>query len=198
VRVGILGGSFDPVHNAHLVIARLALEQLELDRVHFVVAAAQPFKQGRHAASPEQRLRMVELAVQGANGFVADGRELARPAPSYTIDTLREFASEYRGARLVLIMGNDVARGLKQWRDPDGIRALATIAVCRRGTAVDALPPHAHEPAAGDEEVRVPMLEISSTDVRARAHAGQSLTGWVPRAVDDYIVASQIYRSNAG
>jgi nicotinate-nucleotide adenylyltransferase len=198
VRVGILGGSFDPIHNAHLVIARLALEQLRLERVHFVVAAAQPFKQGSHGATAEQRLRMVELAVRGLNGFVADGRELARPAPSYTIDTLRELAAEFSGASLVLIMGDDVARGLSQWRDPAGIRGLASLAICRRGETTGVRESDARAPIAADEEIRVPMLEISSTAVRARARAGQSVAGWVPQAVDDYIVASQIYRSNAG
>ncbi len=182
----MFGGSFDPVHNAHLIVARLACEQLELDRVHFTVAAAQPLKRAGHAATAAQRLRMVELAVAGIPDFVADGRELRRPTPSYTIDTLRELAAELPGAEFTLMMGADVASRLDEWRDPAAIRALATIAVFARHT----LPPPRGERAAA---VEVPAMDISSTAIRARAAAGRSLAGWVPPSVADYIVASQLY-----
>jgi len=189
LRIGVFGGSFDPVHHAHLIVARLAAEQLQLDRVHFVVAATQPFKDGRHAATAEQRFRMVELAVAGVADFVADGRELRRPSPSYTIDTLRELVAEAPGAELALLIGADVARRFGEWREPAEIRKLARIAVFRRG---DLGVPDAG--ATGfDAEVAVPSIEISSTAIRARAAAGQSLAGWVPPAVADYIVASQVY-----
>jgi nicotinate-nucleotide adenylyltransferase len=188
MRIGVLGGSFDPVHNAHLIVARLACEQLQLDRVLFMVAAGQPLKQAHHATGP-QRLRMAELAVAGIPDFSADDRELRRPAPSYTIDTLQDLAVEMPGAELVLIMGTDVARRLAEWRDPAGIRSLARIAVCQRpmpdGESV--------APAGFDLDVVVPAIEISSSAVRARARAGLPLAGWVPAAVADYIVASQLY-----
>lgn len=187
MRIGVFGGSFDPVHNAHLIVARLASEQLRLDRVHFVVAATQPFKAGQHAAAAEQRLRMVELAVAGTPDFVADDRELRRGGPSYTVDTLRELAAEHPGAEFILIMGADVAGGLGSWREPDAVRRLARIAVCHRGGVSLA------GDVQGDEEITVPVLEISSTAVRARARAGRSLVGWVPQQVADYIVASQVY-----
>ena len=183
MRIGVFGGSFDPVHNAHLIVAQLAREQFALDRVLFTVAAAQPLKHGRHGATAEQRFRMVELAVTGIPGVVADPRELRRPPPSYTIDTLRELTVEHPGAELVLIMGADVAQRLDEWRDPDGIRKLATIAVCARTMS----------PAVGDMEIVVPAIDISSTAVRARAAARLSLAGWVPPTVADYIVASQLY-----
>ena len=186
MRIGVFGGSFDPVHNAHLIVARLAAEQLQLDRVVFTVAASQPLKRGRHAATAEQRLRMVALAVAGIPDFLADGRELNRPPPSYTIDTVRELAAENPGAELVLIMGADVASRLDQWRDPDAIRSLATIAVCHR----DELPDPSSQLLAG---FVVPAMAISSTAIRSRAATGKSLAGWVPPSVADYIVASQIY-----
>ncbi len=189
MRIGVLGGSFDPVHNAHLIVARLACEQLQLDCVRFMVAAGQPLKQGHHADGA-QRLRMTELAVAGIGDFAADGRELRRPAPSYTIDTLRQIAAEQPGAELVLIMGSDVARRFGEWRDPAGIRALARVAVCRRAATVG---DSGGIPAGFDLEVVVPAVEISSTAVRARASAGLPLAGWVPAAVADYIVASQLY-----
>ena len=186
----MLGGSFDPVHNAHLIVARLAAEQLQLDRVLFMVAASQPLKHGRHGATAEQRLRMVELAVAGVAGFVADGRELRRPAPSYTIDTLRELAAEFPGAELTLVIGADVALRFAEWREPAAIRTLARIAVFRRN---ELLPSVAGKAGGFDAERVVPALDISSTAIRARAAARQSLAGWVPPAVADYIVASQVY-----
>lgn len=195
MRIGVLGGSFDPVHNAHLIVARLALEQLGLDRVLFPVAGSQPFKQGRHVAPAPDRLRMVELALAGIPDLVADGRELARTTPSYTVDTLRELRAEQPGADLVLIMGSDVARGFAEWRDPEGVRALAKIAVCRRAPGSG---PWAPGLAPLDAEIRVPAIEISSTEIRARAASGLSLAGWVPASVADYIVATQLYRSPAG
>jgi nicotinate-nucleotide adenylyltransferase len=195
----VFGGSFDPIHHAHLIVARLAIEQLALERVLFLVAGAQPFKQGRHAADAAHRLRMVELALEGSSDCIADGRELFRPAPSYTVDSLRDLRREQPHAEFVLIMGADVASGFSDWREPDAVRALAKIAVCAR-TGPHAL--GAERPTPGsqrfDAEVRVPMIDISSTGVRARAAAGLPLAGWVPLAVADYIVASQLYRSPAG
>ena len=192
MRVGVFGGSFDPVHNAHLIVARLALEQLQLDRVIFTVAASQPHKLGRHAATAAARLRMVELAVAGIGEFVADDRELRRPPPSFSVDTLRELAAEVPGAELVLIMGADVARRFEAWRDPAGIRSLATLAVCARaGSAAGGAVPGVPDGFAA--VIDVPAMDISSTAIRARAVAGQSLAGWVPPSVADYIVASQLY-----
>jgi nicotinate-nucleotide adenylyltransferase len=195
LRIGVFGGSFDPVHNAHLIVARLAREQLALDRVLFVVAAAQPFKPGQHVATAAHRLRMVELAVAGIAEFQADGRELRRPGPSYTVDTLRELGAEYPGAELVLVMGADVAAGLGKWREPTEVRRLARVAVCHRGGYPVAGDMQREGGAAvpADGEIIVPALEISSTMVRARAAAGLPVAGWVPRAVADYIVASQVY-----
>ena len=193
------GGSFDPIHNAHLILARLAVEQLQLDRVLFTVAGSQPFKRGLHAASADQRLHMVKLALDGIPDCVADGRELLRPVPSYTVDTLRELNAEQPAAELVLIMGADVARGFSEWRDPQGVKALARIAVCARDESTAAgLGLRALGSQLFATEIQVPTLDISSTELRARAAAGLPLDGWVPAAVADYIVASQLYRSPAG
>jgi nicotinate-nucleotide adenylyltransferase len=190
VRIGIFGGSFDPIHHAHLIVAQSAREQLHLDELRFVVAGEQPFKVGQHRAPAEARLRMTELAVASIPGFVVDPREVARSGPSYTVDTLREILAEFSGAELVLLLGADAARGFGGWREPDTIRSLATIAVFARG---DALPPEGF-----DTVVKVPVLELSSTAIRARVAAGRSLTGWVPERVGDYISGLQLYRSEAG
>lgn len=195
MRIGLFGGSFDPIHNAHLIVARLAREQLGLDRVLFTVAASQPLKSGQHGASPVHRLRMVELAVASMPDFVADGRELRRPGPSYTVDTLRELRAEHPDAELVLIMGADVAAGLANWREPAEVRRLASVAVCHRGGVPVAGGVHYGEGigASFDMQIEVPVLDISSSAIRMRAMAGKSVAGWVPRPVADYIVASQLY-----
>ena len=184
MRIGVFGGSFDPVHNAHLIVAQLAREQLGLDRVLLTVAAGQPHKHGRHAAAPADRLHMMELAVAGLPGLVADGRELRRPSPSYTVDTLRELAAEHPDAELVLVLGSDVASRFEEWREPGSIRSLAKLAVYRR---------NGDSGGQFDATFDVPAIDISSTAVRNRAAARLPLAGWVPPAVADYIVASQRY-----
>lgn len=184
MRLGILGGSFDPIHHAHLIVAQLAKEQLGLDRVLLMVAAAQPLK-GGHQAAPADRARMVELAIADVPGLTLDRRELDRPGPSYTVDTLRELSAELPGAELTLLLGADAARQFGAWREPAAIRALATVAVFARGGEAP--------PADFPVRVEVPRLELSSTAIRARAAAGRSLVGWVPAAVAGYISGLALY-----
>lgn len=190
MRIGILGGSFDPIHHAHLILAQLAREQLHLDQVRFVVAGSQPFKVGQHQAPGAARARMVELAIASIPEFVIDRRELDRPGPSFMVDTLREMAAESAGAELVLLLGADAANEFDGWREPGVIRTLARIAVSARGRDAP--------PAGFDATVQMPALELSSTAIRARVAAGRSLVGWVPERVSDYISGLQLYRSDVG
>lgn len=190
MRIGIFGGSFDPIHHAHLILAQSARDQLRLDQVRFVVAAEQPLKRDGHHAPAEARARMVELAVAAVPGFVVDRSEIERGGPSYTVDTLRCILAENAGAELVLLLGADAAQGFAQWREPETVRTLARIAVCPRGQEAS--------PEGFDMVVDVPRVEISSTAIRARAAAGRSLVGWVPERVSDYISGLQLYRSEAG
>ncbi len=190
MRLGILGGSFDPIHHAHLILAQTALEQLALDRVHLVVAGDQPFKQGRHHATARQRLDMVERAVARLPGCVADATEVERPGPSFTVDTLTAFRARFPAAELVLLLGADAAAGFARWREPEQIRALARIAVCGRDEA---------DPPAGFDAIWTPpAMAISSTMVRTRQAAGQPLIGWVPEGVADYIAGLRLYGSSGG
>lgn len=189
MRIGILGGSFDPIHHAHLIVAHSAREQLHLDQVRFVVAGEQPFKTGQHHAPADARARMVALAVASIPWFLVDHRELDRPGPSYTVDTLREILAEIPGAELVLLLGADAARGFSGWCEPDTIRSLATVAVFARAGE--------SPPAGFDAIVQVPAMALSSTLIRARVAAGRSLVGWVPERVGDYISGLQLYRSEA-
>lgn len=185
VRLGIFGGSFDPIHHGHLIVAQLAREALGLERVVLMVSGAQPLKPG-HGASASDRLRMTEIAADGVTGLEVDGREVSRGGPSYTVDTLRELRREHPGVELVLLLGSDAVAGLPSWHEPDEVAALARIVAFGRGeTAVP----------AGIEQIEVPVLEISSTGIRARAAAGKSLRGWVPERVADYISGLDLYRT---
>jgi nicotinate-nucleotide adenylyltransferase len=129
VRLGIYGGSFDPPHLGHLLPVLDAAEQLGLDGVRFVPAAIQPLKAGRATASPADRLAMTERLVQGIPGFTVDPAEIDRPGLSYTVDTLAAVAAEIPGAELFLLLGADAYALFDQWRDPERVRALATIVV---------------------------------------------------------------------
>jgi nicotinate-nucleotide adenylyltransferase len=189
LRIGILGGSFDPIHNGHLIVATLASEQLQLDEVRFVVAGNQPLKVG-HGAPAEERLLMVEVALRNEPHLVADGREIVRGGKSYTVDTLKSLVTEFPGADLTLLLGADAASRLDQWHDLDGIRRLARIGVFRRGQQP--------APTGFDASVDVPEIELSSTAIRHRAAMGLSLSGWVPPAVADYISGLRLYQTQGG
>jgi nicotinate-nucleotide adenylyltransferase len=180
VRIGIFGGSFDPIHHGHLLAAVALGETLGLDEVRLVVAARQPLKRDGHGAAAQDRAAMAELAVRGAERLVVSRVELARTGPSYTVDTLRAFRAERDDAELVLLLGADAARDLPSWREPDAIRGLARIEIFARGDEGGA-----H---------RVPRIDISSTDIRARVRLGRSIRYWVPDAVADYITAHRLYR----
>jgi nicotinate-nucleotide adenylyltransferase len=125
VRIGILGGSYDPIHHGHLIAAEALREVLGLDEIRLVVAREQPLKSGQHAASPDDRASMVEIAVRGSPGLVADRSELARGGPSYTVDTVRAFHLRWPDAELVLLLGADAAEELPRWKELETIRSLA-------------------------------------------------------------------------
>jgi len=180
VRIGIFGGSFDPIHHGHLLAATSLGEALELDQVRLVVAGRQPLKRDGHAASAEHRATMVELAVQGAERLWASRAELGRDGPSYTVDTLRAFRAESGDAELVLLLGADAAEELPRWHAAGEVRELARVEIFARGSAGGG---HA-----------VPRVDISSTEIRARVRAGRSIRYWVPDAVAEYIAAHRLYR----
>lgn len=188
MRIGVLGGSFDPIHHGHLIVAQVLRERLALDEVRLIPAGAQPFKAGHHQASPEDRAAMVALAVSGEPGLVADRAEVERPGPSYTAVTLRDLAGRFPGAELVLLVGSDAAAELSAWHDAAAIPALARVVPFARAGVADAV--------AGT--VPVPAVTISSTEVRQRVRAGRSIRYWVPDGVADYIAAHRLYRDMPG
>jgi nicotinate-nucleotide adenylyltransferase len=203
-RVGILGGTFDPVHYGHLVIAEEVREALALDRVLFVPAAAPPHKVGLAITPAEDRAAMVELAIAGNPAFAMSRTELDRGGLSYTADTLAELAREAADAgvirELYFILSTEALAGLPTWHDPQRILSLCSLAVVSRpGTPIPSAPEleECFGPAAGRifPVTTVPLAHSASL-VRARAGAGQSIRYLVPPAVEAYIHEHRLYRSD--
>jgi nicotinate-nucleotide adenylyltransferase len=185
--VGLFGGSFDPVHHGHLIVGRVAAEVLGIETLRFVPARQQPFKQGRHGASPAQRAAMLEAAVAGSPGFGVERAELEREGPSYTVDTLRALHAREPGIRLTLLLGADAAAELQDWHRVEEIPRLATVVVfARSGVQVPDSPLIART-------IEVPAIEISATEIRRRVREGRSIRYWVPDGVAEYIRSHRLY-----
>jgi nicotinate-nucleotide adenylyltransferase len=185
--VGLLGGSFDPVHHGHLIVGQAAAETLGLAALRFVPAREQPFKRGRHAAQPEDRAAMLNLAIDRHVGFELERAELDRPGPSYTVETLRALKARDPGAELVLLLGADAAAELEQWHKASEIPSLARVVVFARAGSV------VPDSALIHQAIRVPAVDISATDVRRRVREGRSIRYFVPDSVADYISRHRLY-----
>ena len=185
--VGLFGGSFDPVHHGHLIVGQSAAESLGLETLRFVPVREQPFKQGRHGASPGHRAAMLDLAVAGSAGLQVERAELERSGPSYTVDTLRAIRAREPGIELTLLLGADAAAELEAWHQAAEIPRLATVVVfARPGVPVPVSPLIARS-------IQVPAIEISATEVRRRAREGRSLRYWVPDPVAEYVTLHRLY-----
>ncbi len=191
VRLGLFGGSFDPVHNAHGALASTALHTLQLDRVLWI-PAGQPWQKARGMTAAAHREAMVRLAIAHEPRFVLDDRELRRPGPTYTIDTVRELQAEQPDARLHLLIGQDQYAGLHTWVGWQELLQRVVLAVANRPDA---------QPAAHPEVLRLPhhvvplpLLEIAATDVRQRVAHGEGIDHLVPPEVARYIDQQGLYR----
>lgn len=185
--VGLFGGSFDPVHHGHLIVAQVAAEKLKLDSLRFVPAREQPFKVGQHRTSAEHRAAMLTLALAGRAGFSVEPSELHRPGPSYTVDTLRQLRAREPGEEWMLLLGADAAADIPAWKEAGQLRDLARIAVFARPGV-----PLADSPWVSTTVV-VPAIDISATEVRRRVQRGQSIRYWVPDPVAEYITTHRLY-----
>jgi nicotinate-nucleotide adenylyltransferase len=180
MKLGLLGGSFNPVHNAHLVIATRVAEALRLDRVLFIPTDISPLKPPGDLAPARHRWAMLKLALRGNPLFQACDLEMRRGGVSYTIDTLREIRRRTK-ARLHLIVGTDALNLLPKWKESGKIRELATLVVAAR-------PGHRTRLRMPKTDiVDVPLLEVSGTDIRDRVRKGLSIRYLVPDAVERYI-----------
>ena len=192
MRLGLLGGTFNPPHIGHLVIAMCARDALSLDAVALVPARVPPHKPVPDDPGPDVRRELCELAAATEPGLEVRDDELRRPAPSYTVDTLR--ALHETGDELTFIVGGDQALGLPDWREPDAIRSLARIAVAERSdTSRDAI-----RDRLGDWDVTffaMPRLDVSSSVIRSRVAEGRPIRHLVPAAVADRIAELGLYRA---
>lgn len=196
MRVGVFGGSFNPPHVGHLAVAEAAAEAARLDRVLWMPAATPPHKRDDPSlASADDRLAMVRLATAGNDRFEVSDAEVAREGVSFTVDTLRALAAEHPGDAWHLILGGDSLAAFPSWREPEAIVALARLLVyARPGAPLDvppALAPHV-------DLIDGPMLDLSSTALRARIGAGRSVRYLVPDAVRAYVDAHRLYRPAGG
>jgi nicotinate-nucleotide adenylyltransferase len=187
-RIGVFGGTFDPVHVGHIVAACEVRTALGLDRVLFVVAGDPWQKRGRVVAPATERLALVELAIEGIDGLEASAIEVEREGASVTADTLE--ALQRPGRELYLVLGADAVANMGTWRRLDETRELATVVVIERAGDSEAAPP-------GEgwryERVAIPRLDVSSTDLRERLAGGRSIDGMVPPAVVRRILARKLY-----
>ena len=197
-RLGLFGGSFDPVHSAHVALAQVALTQLQLDAVRWV-PAGQPWQKARELASSAHRAAMVQLAIDHEPRFTLERCELDRVGPSYTLDTVRELQAATPGAQWFLIIGQDQYAGLYSWRDWKALLQLVTLAVAMRPGAPSQVNAEveAEVERVGHEPVALPMMDISSTEIRRRVARGQAIAGLVPAAVARYIDQHHLYRGNS-
>jgi nicotinate-nucleotide adenylyltransferase len=202
MRIGIFGGTFDPVHLAHLILAEQCREQARLDQVWFIPAARPPHKPDRALTPLAQRVEMLALAVAGQPTFRIDDLEKNRPGPSYTADTLAELHQRRPEDDFFLMIGADMLADLPAWHQPARVLELATLLIVARPdwpmrdmddlARALALPP----PSLRYQIVHLPLLEISSSDLRQRCAVGRSLRFFVPRAVEEYIRDKQLYRGS--
>ena len=183
-KIGIYGGTFDPIHHGHLILARQACEEIGLDRVIFIPAALSPFKKSAHA-SAEQRLAMVCAAIDGQNYFSADDCELKRPPPSYSIDTVEQIREREPKADLFWLIGADNVHDLSKWRRFKELDQLVQFVVLDRGCSEEASHPY---------RVVRRNVDISATDIRNRVALGRSIRYFVPPAVEEIIRQGNIYQ----
>lgn len=197
-RIGIFGGTFDPPHVGHVRVAADVADHLSLDRVIWIPARISPFKRDDDATDPQVRLEMVRAAVASQPRFQVDDRELRRPGPSWTVDTLEELRAEHPDAALFLIIGADQFAAFGRWRDAQRILRLATLAVMNRAGSSPrpfASDVAADVPGLAEAVVFVPVrdVHVSSTDVRARVRAGKDVSDQVPEGVERIIRGRGLY-----
>lgn len=207
MRLGVFGGTFDPVHQGHLLLGECCREQLALDEVWFLPAAVPPHKQTQSISPGAARVEMLELAISGHERFRVSAYEVERGGVSFTVDTLAHFKAQDPACELFFLMGADSLRDLPQWREPARICELATPVVVYRASGaaqdpIESLDWSGLEQIVGAvrvaeirrHQVAMPRFDLSSRDLRQRVAAGQSIRYRTPRAVEKYIETAGLYR----
>ncbi len=182
-KIGIYGGTFDPIHNAHLILARQAREEIDLEQVIFVPAAVSPFKP-EPAADGKTRMRMLRAAIAKEAGFVADDSELRRPPPSFTVDSIEHFRKELGDVEIYCLIGEDNVADLSRWHRFDELsRVVQFVVLNRTGRG----PAHSYRTVAR-------LIDISATEIRKRVASGLSIRYLVPTEVEKIIREGNLYR----
>jgi nicotinate-nucleotide adenylyltransferase len=198
MRLGVFGGTFDPVHLGHLILAEQCREQAALDQVLFVPAARPPHKAEGELSTFDRRVEMLQLAVAGHGAFRVDELEKNRSGPSYTVDTLTILSERHQGTELFLIIGSDTLHDLGSWYEPARIVGLASLLVTPRPSWPVLEAETVRRALRLDkpvrlQAVRMPLLEIASREIRRWVREGRSIRYLVPRAVEMYIQEKRLY-----
>jgi nicotinate-nucleotide adenylyltransferase len=199
-RIGVFGGTFDPVHVGHLLVATYALDTLNLDKLLFVPAGRPPHKPGQIVSLDADRWAMLELAIAGRPGFELSDADLVREGPSYTVDLLERLANSFDNDQLYFVIGADALRDFHMWHQPASIPALATIAVAGRpGVEVDIAAAVHLTPALRGRvvEIGIPLIDVSATTIRERVRDGRPIWYQTPQPVEQYIVEHGLYLTPA-
>lgn len=200
-KLGIFGGSFDPIHYGHLLLAETCREQCGLDRVLFVPAAVPPHKQEHSMTSARDRIEMVRLAIGGHEQLGVSTIEIDRGGVSYTVDTLTALVEQQPGSSLFFLMGADSLKDLPTWREPERLCELAVPLVVRRAgspepdfTSINHFVAASRLDEIRQHQVEMPIVDLSSTEIRQRVASGRSIRYRTPRAVEKFIETQGLYR----
>lgn len=197
-RIGLFGGTFDPPHLGHLILASEACSQLRLDRVLWMLTPTSPFKVKKNITALGHRRTMVERAIAGNPSFELSMLEAERPAPQYTLDTVRTIQALFPAVHVVLLIGGDALRDLLLWHRPaDLLKACKQIAVMHRPNSRIVLAPLEKRLPGLIKKLRfvdAPLLEIASSEIRARARAGKPFRYYLPPGVYEYILEQRLYQ----
>ncbi len=201
MKIGIFGGSFDPIHLGHLWIAEAAHESLALNQIRWIPAATSPLKLHGPTASNEDRIEMLRLAISGSARDVIDDREIRRGGVSYTVDTIAELKNETPEAEFVMLIGSDSLHSMRLWQSPERLLQMVIPAVVQRGgdppidfSVLEGLVEPSRIELFRDYVVAMPLIELSSGELRQRIASGRSIRYRVPRSVEAMIHSKGIYR----
>ncbi|MGD9127727.1 MAG: nicotinate-nucleotide adenylyltransferase [Planctomycetia bacterium] len=201
MRLGLFGGSFDPVHQGHLMLAECCREQCRLDQVRFLPAGCAPHKQTGNVATGPQRIEMLQLATAGHRAFTIDPFEIEQEGTTYTVKTLEYFAQTMPEAELFFLVGADMLHDLPNWREAARVCELAVFVSVRRSgepepdfTVLEGILSKERIELFRQHQVQMPEMGLSSTMIRRRVAEGGSIRYWVPRAVEEYIAMHGLYR----
>lgn len=188
-RIGLFGGSFDPIHTGHLLLAQAAIEELELTRLCFILAAQSPFKVGQHFAPAEARLQLLRLALAGRTDCEVDEQEINRGGVSFAIDTVRDYARRFPQATLFYLLGADNVENLPKWREAGELARLAEFAVIPRPGA----PPAPLPPPFRGRTLQGFAFGVSSSQIRERVKTGRTIAELVPATVAEAVRNNRLY-----